>query len=67
MQTNNGREMTAKRQLESSVHKLQVEVDGMLLGKASMAKLGTKVGEPRKADKKGFLLYLYILYFSCFM
>ena len=42
MQTINGRDMTAKRQMASSVHTLQDEVDGMLLGKASIAKMGTK-------------------------
>jgi hypothetical protein len=31
MQTINGRDMTAKRQLESSIHTMQAEVDGMLL------------------------------------
>merc|ERR1719489_749514 len=31
MQTINGRDMTAKRQLESSIHTLQAEVDGMLV------------------------------------
>merc|ERR1712050_100831 len=30
MQTINGRDMTAKRQLESSIHTMQAEVDGML-------------------------------------
>merc|ERR1712098_812440 len=31
MQTINGRDMTSKRQLESSIHPLQAEVDGMLV------------------------------------
>merc|ERR1711882_7886 len=31
MQTINGRDMTGKRQLESSIHTLQAEVDGMLV------------------------------------
>merc|ERR1711892_1570923 len=31
MQTINGRDMTSKRQLESSIHTMQAEVDGMLL------------------------------------
>merc|ERR1711892_485515 len=31
MQTINGRDMTGKRQLESSIHTMQAEVDGMLL------------------------------------
>merc|ERR1719431_1180787 len=31
MQTINGRDQTAKRQLESSIHTLQAEVDGMLV------------------------------------
>merc|ERR1712224_408039 len=31
MQTINGRDMTSKRQLESSIHTLQAEVDGMLV------------------------------------
>merc|ERR1712228_991303 len=31
MQTINGRDMTAKRQLESSIHTMQAEVDGMLV------------------------------------
>merc|ERR1719154_135955 len=31
MQTINGRDMTAKRQLESSIHTMQAEVDGMLI------------------------------------
>merc|ERR1711978_349865 len=31
MQTINGRDMTSKRQLESSIHTLQAEVDGMLI------------------------------------
>ena len=63
MQTINGRDMTAKRQLESSIHTLQAEVDGMLLGKASMAKMGTKMGEPIRADKKKMFLLAAILPF----
>merc|ERR1711915_480009 len=31
MQTINGRDMTAKRRLESSIHTMQAEVDGMLV------------------------------------
>merc|ERR1712106_448819 len=31
MQTINGRDMTAKRQLESGIHTMQAEVDGMLI------------------------------------
>ena len=31
MQTINGRDMTAKRQPESSIHTMQAEVDGMLI------------------------------------
>merc|ERR1712013_512488 len=54
MQTINGRDMTAKRQLESSIHTLQAEVDGMLVaaknaamkgGKAAMAKMEGKIRE----------------------
>merc|ERR1711974_66172 len=43
MQTINGRDMTAKRQLESSIHTMQAEVDGMLA--AAKNSLGNQLGE----------------------
>merc|ERR1711863_112888 len=53
MQTINARDMTGKRQLESSIHTLQAEVDGMLVAaknaedkaKKAMAKLEGKIRE----------------------
>merc|ERR1711874_487371 len=44
MQTINGRDMTSKRQLESSIHTLQAEVDGMLVA-ATKNSLGNQLGE----------------------
>merc|ERR1719191_1667243 len=40
MQTINARDMTAKRQLESSIHTLQAEVDGMLVAAKGSLALG---------------------------
>merc|ERR1712123_563749 len=43
MQTINGRDITGKRQLESSIHTMQAEVDGMLL--AAKNSMGNQLGE----------------------
>merc|ERR1712207_23927 len=50
MQTINGRDMTGKRQLESSIHTLQAEVDGMLVA-AKNADEKAKVDAARLADE----------------
>merc|ERR1712063_185083 len=50
MQTINGRDMTSKRQLESSIHTLQAEVDGMLVA-AKNAEEKAKVDAARLADE----------------
>ena len=53
MQTINGRDMTAKRQLESSIHTLQAEVDGMLVAAKNAEEKSKKamVDAARLADE----------------
>merc|ERR1712106_899186 len=53
MQTINGRDMTAKRQLESSIHTMQAEVDGMLLAAKNAEEKSKKamVDAARLADE----------------
>merc|ERR1711915_110688 len=53
MQTINGRDMTAKRQLESSIHTMQAEVDGMLMGAKNAEEKAKKamVDAARLADE----------------
>merc|ERR1712072_1407035 len=53
MQTINGRDMTAKRQLESSIHTLQAEVDGMLIAAKNAEEKSKKamVDAARLADE----------------
>merc|ERR1711936_1052841 len=52
MQTINGRDMTSKRQLESSIHTLQAEVDGMLVAAKNAEEKAKKamVVDARLAD-----------------
>merc|ERR1719427_1952889 len=53
MQTINGRDMTAKRQLESSIHTLQAQVDGMLVAAKNAEEKSKKamVDAARLADE----------------
>merc|ERR1712121_360912 len=53
MQTINGRDMTAKRQLESSIHTMQAEVDGMLVAAKNAEEKSKKamVDAARLADE----------------
>merc|ERR1711983_421589 len=53
MQTINGRDMTAKRQLESSIHPMQAEVDGMLIAAKNAEEKSKKamVDAARLADE----------------
>merc|ERR1712203_448334 len=53
MQTINGRDMTGKRQLESSIHTLQTEVDGMLVAAKNAEEKAKKamVDAARLADE----------------
>merc|ERR1712079_280732 len=53
MQTVNGRDMTAKRQLESSIHTMQAEVDGMLVAAKNAEEKAKKamVDAARLADE----------------
>merc|ERR1712004_197382 len=53
MQTINGRDMTSKRQLESSIHTLQAEVDGMLVAAKNAEEKAKKalVDAARLADE----------------
>merc|ERR1712038_594710 len=53
MQTINGRDMTGKRQLESSIHTLQAEVDGMLVAAKNAEEKAKKamVDAARLADE----------------
>merc|ERR1711970_37208 len=53
MQTINGRDMTAKRQLEPSIHTLQAEVDGMLVAAKNAEEKSKKamVDAARLADE----------------
>merc|ERR1712198_96874 len=53
MQTINGRDMTAKRQLESSIHTMQAEVDGMLVAAKNAEEKAKKamVDAARLADE----------------
>merc|ERR1712062_588843 len=53
MQTINGRDMTSKRQLESSIHALQAEVDGMLVAAKNVEDKAKKamVDAARLADE----------------
>merc|ERR1719175_568626 len=53
MQTINGRDMTSKRQLESSIHTLQAEVDGMLVSAKNVEEKAKKamVDAARLADE----------------
>merc|ERR1711862_531211 len=53
MQTINGRDMTAKRQLESSIHTLQAEADGMLVAAKNAEEKSKKamVDAARLADE----------------
>merc|ERR1719430_1121695 len=53
MQTINGRDMTGKRQLESSIHTLQAEVDGMLVAAKNAEEKSKKamVDAARLADE----------------
>merc|ERR1711979_33845 len=53
MQTINGRDMTAKRQLESSIHTMQAEVDGMLVAAKNAEEKSKKamVDASRLADE----------------
>merc|ERR1712180_469368 len=53
MQTINGRDMTAKRQLEASIHTLQAEVDGMLVAAKNAEEKSKKamVDAARLADE----------------
>merc|ERR1719232_1830459 len=53
MQTINGRDMTSKRQLESSIHTLQAEVDGMLVAAKNSEEKAKKamVDAARLADE----------------
>merc|ERR1712013_560841 len=52
-QTINGRDMTAKRQLESSIHTMQAEVDGMLIAAKNAEEKSKKamVDAARLADE----------------
>ena len=53
MQTINGRDMTVKRQLESSIHTMQAEVDGMLIAAKNAEEKSKKamVDAARLADE----------------
>merc|ERR1711981_1021751 len=53
MQTINGRDMTSKRQLESSIHTMQAEVDGMLIAAKNAEEKSKKamVDAARLADE----------------
>merc|ERR1711915_853849 len=53
MQTINGRDMTSKRQLESSIHTMQAEVDGMLVSAKNAEEKAKKamVDAARLADE----------------
>merc|ERR1712079_291477 len=53
MQTVNGRDMTTKRQLESSIHTMQAEVDGMLVAAKNAEEKAKKamVDAARLADE----------------
>jgi len=53
MQTINGRDMTSKRQLESSIHTMQAEVDGMLVAAKNAEEKAKKamVDAARLADE----------------
>merc|ERR1712128_359912 len=53
MQTINGSDMTSKRQLESSIHTMQAEVDGMLLAAKNAEEKSKKamVDAARLADE----------------
>merc|ERR1712106_644176 len=53
MQTINGRDMTAKRQLESGIHTMQAEVDGMLIAAKNAEEKSKKamVDAARLADE----------------
>merc|ERR1719318_1131123 len=53
MQTINGRDMTSKRQLESSIHTMQAEVDGMLVAAKNAEEKSKKamVDAARLADE----------------
>merc|ERR1712074_219050 len=61
MQTINGRDMTSKRQLESSIHTLQAEVDGMLVAaknaeekaKKAIGELEGRLSDAENAALKG--------------
>merc|ERR1712179_603126 len=50
MQTINGRDMTAKRQLESSIHTLQAEVDGMLVAAKNADEKSKMEGKIRELE-----------------
>merc|ERR1712168_1048025 len=56
MQTINARDMIAKRQLESSIHTLQAEVDGMLVAAKNAEEKAKKamVDAARLADELSF-------------
>merc|ERR1712179_807263 len=50
MQTINGRDMTAKRQLESSIHTMQAEVDGMLIAAKNAEEKSKMEGKIRELE-----------------
>merc|ERR1711874_602601 len=52
MQTINGRDMTSKRQLESSIHTLQAEVDGMLVAAKNAEDKAKKAMAYQRAERK---------------
>merc|ERR1712038_1383188 len=51
MQTINGRDMTAKRQLESSIHTMQAEVDGMLVAAKNAVVDAARLADELRAEQ----------------
>merc|ERR1712152_16866 len=52
MQTINGRDMTGKRQLESSIHTLQAEVDGMLVAAKKAMVDAARLADELRAEQE---------------
>merc|ERR1712200_272205 len=52
MQTINGRDMTSKRQLESSIHTLQAEVDGMLVAAKNAVVDAARLADELRAEQE---------------
>merc|ERR1712073_88049 len=52
MQTINGRDMTSKRQLESSIHTLQAEVDGMLVAAKNAMVDAARLADELRAEQE---------------